>query len=1275
MAPRKRAIPAEEWERHREVIKGLFAQKPLIEVIEEMKQKYNFEATKSQYEAKLRLWGIHKNLKREQWQELLKEPDNITATVLKTSSGYMKTQPSIQRALRRLKKTPGATLGQASRDSASSHPLIRMASSSAGPSVEQVSRAALSPGLPRQQTHDVTRLPDLHGASSSPESALLRLGEASAQFDPADSARLFSSELDDPMSFWWNLDFNPHTDCEPQTALFDVGGHEMLGLDLNSSLDRNWQIRANANVSPLGTSLMRRASPISPSQLFPDVDHFFGFNAEQTQGESRLSTSAQLPTQNGTLEGGIFDYVKFPPTGFTKQWLKGLPFSKFEEYLRSRDIISTNSESSTQRRLGASLSGNFALRFLENSFSSGSISMVQRPPDCQNPLQKLGKLLPGESTAIISEQQMTETRLFRILLFSMMNGFVGLDHIPMEDILKAMGHFSTNKLLLQILEEGPQFTARTLADNMFRAAIEAKDQRIVQLLLQRKLVDVNDTVCFFRNRRYTPVERAASLKALGLIRILVEADADVNKTHKDGVNGGALRKLLWPDAGPPYSRAFTATPGLIDTIEFLIGKGSKVDVRFLSDTLGLIPTNEIVSLFARSIPPTDHQAFFEPNTAWSNDPRYSLLCRIANVVDDSTAATILQNTIEFCEGSGCSKCLERWSESLEYAAIDGAKRGHFQLVQVLIGRLPSTTRILSAAVRSGNKNLIRLVLDFNPMPELDPPAHIIDERPLVYPPPTTPLAEAVRMGNADLIKLLEEAGALNNLAKGSRLEALILAAAEGGNMLYMELLLKRASSSSHQYRTTWDAVRLALENDHDDVANFLLSAGAQSISIRNRNSDDPSTLHAALGKRDHKLVRSLLSADIEYLSRSDIPNEVASWFDTSIISDLAFVFPDQSFLRDRIPFHNICMQCMKTNNVTFFENLLESTSYRDDLPWNSCLASAIRMGQVEMVDLLLQYGADPLDGEVLKAAIPDRTDMFLFLFGQDRKQRRVRKCIGAHILKFVMAERPGNAEILDTLLENGLVNLIVAEIPRGVPDGDLYRAYEDMLTPLGLAIVGLPDFCGTNLGAVNRLLREGSDPDGVARIMDIEPRVGQTAIMLALETGREDLIRLLVVEYKADVNKKTHLFIKQTPLQHAAELGDLDMVRLLLELGADVNGEPAIRSGGTALQFAAISGNCNVAAELLEQGAPLHALPSKVNGRWPLEGAAEHGRLDMVQFLWRAKEFSLDGTGFQERHCLRAMDFAQSNGHLGCRDLVAELSGFSVDRLDSEDYGVPWLAY
>jgi hypothetical protein len=45
MTPKSRAIPIEEWERHKDVIRGLFAQKNLVEVIEEMKQKYDFDAT------------------------------------------------------------------------------------------------------------------------------------------------------------------------------------------------------------------------------------------------------------------------------------------------------------------------------------------------------------------------------------------------------------------------------------------------------------------------------------------------------------------------------------------------------------------------------------------------------------------------------------------------------------------------------------------------------------------------------------------------------------------------------------------------------------------------------------------------------------------------------------------------------------------------------------------------------------------------------------------------------------------------------------------------------------------------------------------------------------------------------------------------------------------------------------------------------------------------------------------------------------------------------
>ena len=1167
-----------------------------------------------------------------------------------------------------------------------------MASSSVGFSDEQILQTTLESGIPEQQIDGVVWRRDLDRGSFSPESALLRLGEATANFNPAGSAEPFTSGSNDYMSFGLSSDYNSALDCQWQTPLFTAGGHDMLGMDLDSSFDGSWQFPTNANASPLGVNLTRRASPNIALELFLNDNHFSGVNLEHAQLEDRvsqtavttsppgnlsgLSSSAQLLSQNGNVEGGIFD--PWLPAGFTEQWMNRLPFAKFEEYMNSRHITFNKNEFSIQQRVGPSLSGSFAIRSLANSSYSASQAMVLQPPDSQNPLQNLEKLIPGENTAIMSEQHMTETRLVRTLLFSMMNGFAGLHHIPMEDILKSMGHFGINKLLLQILEEGPPFTSRTLGDNMFRAAIEAKDQRIVQLLLDRKLVDVNDTVCFFRNRRYTPVGRAASLQALGLVLILVRAGADVNKTHEDAdyYAGGALKELLLAAANNfgPHSRAATATPELIGTLDFLIRKGSRVDPSLLNTHLKTFTTNEVVCLISRSISPADHHVFFEVDN--ENDvfnPHSNLIYRIADKLDDSTAVTIVQNIIKLCERSGCSKCLERWPKTLEHAAIGGAERGHFKLVQLLIGHVPSTEKILSAAIRSSSKKLVRLVLDSDPKPELDPPAHYLPLNADSDNSLTTPLAEAVRAGNADLIKLLEDAGALNNLAEGNRLEALVFAAAEAGNMLYMEFLLKRASSSSHKYRIKWRAVQLALEKDHDEVAKLLLSAGAQF--------EAPGPLPAALRKRDPELVRSLLSADIGYIRRYEIPNNVASWFDTSILSDLAFVFPDLGLMfgnPDSMNYallQNICIQCMATDNVMFFKMFLESISSTRYFPWNSCLANAIRMGHGEMVNLLLENGADPFDSEVLKAAIPDRTEMLPLLFGEDRKQRRVRKCVGAHILKFVMAERPGSAEVLDALLGNGLVNLTVVEHPSRDGFHDPYYDYqsEEMLTPLGLAIVGLSDYCETNLRAVNRLLRAGSDPNGLARIT--LTRVGQTALMLSLETGREDIVRLLVVEYKANVNKQTYLFIKRTPLQYAAELENLDMVRLLLELGAEVNAEPAIRSGGTALQFAAISGNCNLAAELLEKGALLHALPSKVNGRWPLEGAAERGRLDMIQFLWRAKEFSLDCAGFQERHCLRAMDFARSNGHLGCRDLVAELSGISVDRLESEDYGVPWLAY
>lgn len=231
-----------------------------------------------------------------------------------------------------------------------------------------------------------------------------------------------------------------------------------------------------------------------------------------------------------------------------------------------------------------------------------------------------------------------------------------------------------------------------------------------------------------------------------------------------------------------------------------------------------------------------------------------------------------------------------------------------------------------------------------------------------------------------------------------------------------------------------------------------------------------------------------------------------------------------------------------------------------------------------------------------------------------------------------------------------------------------------------MAIQGLPERFDTNLRAIKKFLDAGADPNEISKSNE-EWTQGSpliTALMVAIETGLEEAVSMLL-DYGANVNAQPCIRATRTALQYAAELGNADMVRRLLNRGAHVNSSAPSRGGATALQFAAMTGNCNIAAELLDHGAQLDALPSKIDGMWPLEGTAANGRLDMIRYLWesnvRAVAVGTFPNGFSERHCLRAMKFARENGHIGCRDLISDLSGIAVERLETDEYGAPWIAY
>ncbi|EFQ35126.1 uncharacterized protein GLRG_10270 [Colletotrichum graminicola M1.001] len=166
----------------------------------------------------------------------------------------------------------------------------------------------------------------------------------------------------------------------------------------------------------------------------------------------------------------------------------------------------------------------------------------------------------------------------------------------------------------------------------------------------------------------------------------------------------------------------------------------------------------------------------------------------------------------------------------------------------------------------------------------------------------------------------------------------------------------------------------------------------------------------------------------------------------------------------------------------------------------------------------------------------------------------------------------------------------------------------------------------------------------------------KTPLQVAAEVGNLDYARLLL-KYGAQVNAAPGDEFGRTALQAAAcGMRPADtpaMVELLLSVGADVHAPPAKKGGITALQGAAISGDISIAQQLIDHGADVNAAPAVEEGR------TAHGRLDMVRFL-----ISVGAVPDTEKGFSRAIELAENENHLTIADFSREqqelFAGFST---------------
>lgn len=1015
----------------------------------------------------------------------------------------------------------------------------------------------------------------------------------------------------------------------PSSAFFDVPGGHAQSLDLS--------------LMPLHAS-----SPLAaPGLQTPS----FGQNSLHGAAFQDVG----LPSENNMMFFSMLKNIDFK---------QKLPSAQLENILQSKGIV-------LDKPAGHTIFGGFAPRFVAGILSSKDQSMVRQPPNLQLFLRKLGSQVPGESSALITDDQAFETKFARVLLFSMLNGFAGLDDVPMENILRFLNRFVINKLLLDVLEQCPRHVSRTLADNIFRAAIEAADTNVVKLLLERKLVDANETVYYERGMKWTPIQRASQMMSLRLMIALIDAGADVNKSYVkeysaqlEGTEGddGALHSLMSGIQSilrDDYRS--TIPPESIEAFNILVAAGARVyPTSMILDDIGR--TMEFDLLIFQNIPFESHRGFFE------NVHLY----QVAEKFDDRSATVLVRAVMSLCHEADCNKCLVDFGDHLRSALLLAAKTGKTELLHFLLDKLdlePQLPQIFLASIETQNHTLIDFIL--SKAPDLDPPAIQVGHECRT----STPISEAVRCGNEDLIRRLEAGGSLDQLSEGGRFEALVYAAAEVGDTAYTRKLLTRAVTSKQACRVMGEALECAIRGDHQDILQMLLEAGA--VFKRLYRGEGPLLDTLRQSNWNAQMMRDLTAAgaDILHMRESQAPFTRG---DLSIILELVHEYPDLEV--DSTFFQAVLSVCIEHDIPEYFKEILQ-TSWSKDSVLDGCLETAIEFGRADLVKYLLDMGANPLDRRVLRAVIPDRPDILRLLFQKERLRQTMPKCIGASVLMPVMGNCLGNAEALDELIRTEAMNFVRLEyIYYSDPYGELGEYCKICLTPLGLAIQGVGGRFDTNMVAMKKFLDAGADPDGISKsnAYGYKGPPLMTALMVAIETDREDAVNMLL-DYRADVNACPLIRTTRTALQYAAELGNMDMVRLLVSRGADVNSSAPSRRGATALQFAAISGNCNMVAHLLDHGAQLDALPSRIDGMWPLEGAAANGRLDMIRYLWELNDREVRELtfpkGFSERQCLRAMNFARENGHIGCRDLISELSGISVERLETDEYGAPWIAY
>ncbi|CZR66358.1 uncharacterized protein PAC_16259 [Phialocephala subalpina] len=512
---------------------------------------------------------------------------------------------------------------------------------------------------------------------------------------------------------------------------------------------------------------------------------------------------------------------------------------------------------------------------------------------------------------------------------------------------------------------------------------------------------------------------------------------------------------------------------------------------------------------------------------------------------------------------------------------------HLLLAAILSHKMPTIEAfaegIFASALQAEDQRMVRVFLDSGMNPGI---VIRVSSSPSGF--GCTALQLAAGKNNLDLVKLFLEfdidvdqtGGGMSDY--GSRTPLQI--AARNGNMELAQILISRGAVLDKL--DLWGAAALqnAASKGNIEIAKTLLDHGAD-INVQSRTCG--CALECAIRVRDTAMFEMLLQ-------RGANVNGTEPSVNTPLQS--------AAMVDDHETVQHLLQQGADANapaprwkdGYRLVENLVREHDRRTALQW------AAANGNTKLCQILMDAGAN-------LNAVPGKVNLD---YG---------KHMGMGMTVLAAAVLSKNYELVELLLRCGAdINdergsETALEAATRLDDMAIVQLVLSAHPRLGNSLVSAVR--NQNLRLILMLLEAGADINAVNEC-------GESALSVAVSVRDHSLVSFLLQSGANPAPKSAIL-----PLVVAAYVGDLDLIKILLDGGANCDQRGRRRRNAgligdlNVLQAAAITGNINIVRYLLEVGADLNVPAAQYEGRTALQAAVQSGSSETVQLLlnWGAR--------------------------------------------------------